>query len=1159
MTHADSGNADTHYQAFRVPSEKEVIFFPVFQHPITKDLYVIWSDITNCFPEATRIQFRNVYVPMLRDSRLHRVKPFGIKYHPGVVLDIIFGKRPTGRKYRSSREHQSINSSIDYPAAAAVAVGEVPGQSADHSAGDKNGKDDVGDRAGGEGEAEAKMTEDQEDRAVGLDSMLKGSTDQAALVSVPNISPASDREVLEKGEGAPEQEEDLTTKEQKEEQEREREEKEEQGQDVTTPYAQAMPVGNVRPDLPFTIEDLIRHRVKNIMEARYSWAQCSGHSRFFVLLPVLESNLRPPGAASTSSTATTPTTTATSSVPGIYNKTKFQLYFLCDCGGLPEAKDKANPHWIDKNGRIPTSLPAVKDLNQQQLRALIPIVGDYVMGILEMLKYGVYIERIPQDTAQRVSLAIKYLESKGVQSCESLIAEISSNPTVPATESLLDRLPPIASLVEKALDAFGSKLSRDPNGQYSVMYPLRTVRGDARWMCGRHWMSTWSDVALYTKALTFHQEPESPEGSFTPLYGILSSRITTVKRALQFFELARQLPRNPVFTVWLDWNLTVKDEEELAQAIGGLSAAVVHILVRVRSKPQDEIDAGMAFGQLRLTTAALRNSDIEMFTLTEADPEGKYNYQDLPTDMTYRQSYGPKAGTQITVVSRHERGGRMAAAVRGTDADLALSTIRRVTGGFHHFAGLRFGHNEHHLIVKFGGTKEGEIVGSDVEKDTDFANGDMMSFIEKRQWKDEVYCTSDIDFGAQFFHLGYLSKVIMRFSRDSHWAEVREVIVSNKHLNAITLDCQMPDFDPSQVFETYKDLLSDHPTIEKFQIHSGMHSAEVTSTFTWRNPNDPAKTRVDITCCRCDDVEAMFQRYAPMIERLALEGIDATDAAAMLKSMRRKKKPLALKYLSVKDIHLLEPTVREILQEVILKGAMEDVIIRGSVTAQAGRKESVSKARLMANVKIWAEFLFAVRSKVTELAVQDSPKRRLLHAMESLPAVSVEMPRLTLFHLTCATQSGLLESPWLDMFFKYKGPAAQEDKNVFKSGDVCSADALTRTSQMAERNQTITDLRLHEGVMTQEDWIRLLGYLDFSRMVNCSVQQTNVLAPATLLQIANVVLKDSAVLQYFYVRDGRGVDDDTAAVLETIFGPKKADVEGEQESSKLIDLNGFIL
>lgn len=108
-------------------------------------------------------------------------------------------------------------------------------------------------------------------------------------------------------------------------------------------------------------------------------------------------------------------------------------------------------------------------------------------------------------------------------------------------------------------------------------------------------MSTWSDVALYMKALTFHQEQGSPESSFTPFYGILSSRITTVERALQFFELAVQIPRNPVFTVWLDWDLMVKDEDKLARAIGRLCAAVVHTLVRDGSGPQDQIDAGMAF------------------------------------------------------------------------------------------------------------------------------------------------------------------------------------------------------------------------------------------------------------------------------------------------------------------------------------------------------------------------------------------------------------------------------------------------------------------------------------------------------------------------------------------------------------------------------------
>lgn len=143
----------------------------------------------------------------------------------------------------------------------------------------------------------------------------------------------------------------------------------------------------------------------------------------------------------------------------------------------------------------------------------------------------------------------------------------------------------------------------------------------------------------------------------------------------------------------------------------------------------------------------------------------------------------------------------------------------------------------------------------DVEKVTDFAGDDMMAFIEKRQWKDEVTCTSEVDFGAQFLHLRYLSKVITRRSHDSYRAEVRELILLSRHLKAIMLDCQMPDFDPSQIFETYKELMSYHLTIEMLQIHSGMHSAEVASTFTWRNPTTRTRCEwispaVDVTMSR---------------------------------------------------------------------------------------------------------------------------------------------------------------------------------------------------------------------------------------------------------------------------------------------------------------------
>lgn len=170
--------------------------------------------------------------------------------------------------------------------------------------------------------------------------------------------------------------------------------------------------------------------------------------------------------------------------------------------------------------------------------------------------------------------------------------------------------------------------------------------------------------------------------------------------------------------------------------------------------------------------------------------------------------------------------------------------------------------------------------------------------------------------------------------------------------------------------------------------------------------------------------------------------------------------------------------------------------------------------------------------------MQDSPKRRLLQAIEKQPAMLVEMLRLTHSHLTCATQSRLLESLRLNMFFKYKGPAAQV-KDFNKTGDSCITGALSGKNQMMDKIHTITNLRLLEGVMMREDCNRLLRYLDFSQMVNCSIQQTNVLALATLVQIANVVPRESSVLQHLYVRDGKGLDDEMGAVLEAKFRLKR--------------------
>ncbi|KAK3838040.1 MAG: hypothetical protein J3R72DRAFT_423409 [Linnemannia gamsii] len=154
----------------------------------------------------------------------------------------------------------------------------------------------------------------------------------------------------------------------------------------------------------------------------------AGHSRFFVLLPVLEGASSPEGV--TPSKSSIPKQPASHDITGTHNSTKFQLQYLCDCAGF---KKSANSHWINKSRRQKSSRPLTKDLTNS---------GPESSSLL------VNIDKVLREEAQRVSLVIEYLRSKGIQSCQGFVSMDSKSAV---TESMLDQLPPIAVLDETTL------------------------------------------------------------------------------------------------------------------------------------------------------------------------------------------------------------------------------------------------------------------------------------------------------------------------------------------------------------------------------------------------------------------------------------------------------------------------------------------------------------------------------------------------------------------------------------------------------------------------------------------------------------------------------------------------------------------------------------
>lgn len=924
---------------------------------------------------------------------------------------------------------------------------------------------------------------------------------------------------------------------------------------------QELEAEKTRREKPLKVETLLRHRVRDMFKRRYTWTQLSGHSRLFCFLPILEEDI-----PTTEDGVEIPQTPLiTNNTTAIYQNTGFEFYFLCDCDGIPGAKEHASPHWIDKNGKQKHSMPSAEDLSLQQMRTILPFVGDYVMGILEMLKYGVHLDRMPLSGHEHLSRSIKYLESKGFKSSASLLAEMSLKSTgAVVTRAILDQVEPIEVLDEKAFATLKSVLVRRPYDEYASLYPFRTSQGDVRWMCGRHWYSMWPDKEMYTSAFTFRKDPMSSEGWYDSLFGVWSSRIKSMKRARQYFELAEQMTWNPVFTVWLDWDMSLEHEEELAQAVSRLSAAAVHILVRRREGTQEEANSGFSCGYIRLTAAALRKLDVETFTLTRQEDKSDYDYESTETPSMLRL-YGPQSRDYVALVERGVKGGKIHATLMASNVDTAFQTARRHATGLHHFSELRFGLASYtfadNLTIKVAGsTTEG---GSGAKEDTEFFSGDAKSLFNKRQGRDEFNIVSGSQCDHGDFYMGFLNEVRFEVSFERDKAFIRSLITLNKRLKLLVLGTKEFDYDPSQVFETYKEVLADHPSIETLKIQPGLFVGRK-SAFTWRSLDDPDKVRIDIVCNQADHVDTMFQRYAPLIERLELDGLSLADAAAMDKAVRRKKRPLALKYLSVKDIHLMEPPVREILEEIIIKGTLEDVVVHGPVLRQAGQSQpggrkdtAITPTMLQANVKIWAEFLVTIRSKVTELFVQDNPQRQFLRAMELQPVMLPDMPQLGTFHLTTATPAGssVFEGAWLEMLLEFKGPIP-EDSDM-SDDDPSKAHAMEIFAQRRQMTdlRAITDFCLHEVVLDPIDWEALLHYMDFSQMVKFEVQQTNALSRETLLEIAYSVPKDSAVLKHFLVSDGTIVDDDTSIALEEEFGPKITDTRG----GALISLNGFVV
>ncbi|KAF9905554.1 hypothetical protein EC991_001584 [Linnemannia zychae] len=1277
----DQPDTDTFFQAFRSDREKDLVLIPVNIHPTQGDLYVIWSDITDCFPGATRIQFDNVYIPKLRDKRCYRVKPHGIKYHSGIVLDVVYGDKTSSgsRKIRSSGSSGSSSRSGNTRTEEDI-IGESSGQ--DRLAGGEVGQSENY-RSLAHGMPNGVSKRDIASAGVILDSslvslqvlpsshqesapsrdivqggnliednqvhrdedcidgskkdecvQLNDNDDQEDEGNRPKIVEEASQEQLEpaprrvartpmpkekavrleasemqktkeatNNESSPLQsagqsdsaavpvssvpvaQDTAKDKENEEEKSDPADDDErpsyskELGDPATRdlisntiaecrPALTAMAEANQKlqrirttpPNAPLEIHDLVEYRVKEIFKSRRSWTR-SNHSRFFCFLPIVED---PPGVSCESETSTaslatttvaTTTTAAASSTSttssttyvkpfnldhaAIRADTRFQFYYICDCGDVTGFEGRWYPHCnLDQSVNhlqpYQHKRMSAETLSQQQLDEIIPLVGEYVVAVLEMLLCGVYLDnvlRFPPNLSQegvtRILLAKEYFESKGVFSCSMYYYNKTSGPDGDPSKLSLDDIEQLAPLDDKTSETFAHKVVKHRWEEYDELIPYRTSDGDVRWICQPHWYDM-APKREWMVARTFSVNPASTKSEYLTYQGAFVAEITNRQRMIDFFLLAGRLTKTSIFRVSLNWDMTTEDEIVVGEAIGTLSAAGLHITIRPPTNFKG--GSGLIGACLRLTMAALRNPSLEAFKLFQRSLTKEKEYPVYDERRNILTSHFSMEG--LAAWTRPEKGGKVKASFAVIDVDRAIKSIRLFAKGLHHFSELCLTIEPVWKVVtiKFAELGSGKP-GCDIE-DTDFRNNDVVSYLEKRELCDEIIYKGIGMVDNRLLYSRCLTEVRLEFSLAQDRLKLRDVIKLNRNLKELHLENPAKD-DPSQIFEAYKALLANHPSLIHFDI-CHRHLSRTSSNFAWSNPNDPAKMRLRISCFEGDKVQSLFQKNALIIESLCVDQLQPSESAALEKAMRPKKGTPALEYVSITDPHLMEPSVLDDLKKIILRANLDRVAVYGSlkrtrtspdsegdsVEPQASRAVAKSSKNNKPgktqggggdsedddddddeddddeteNAIIWADFLVAIRSKLTRLSVRCNGS--IFRALESRMLESLEMPRLTDLSLLGSWDLSLFGYPWIEKILQIK----------------------------KTRKERIESFHISGATVTPEEWELLLRTLDFSRLTKFQVEQENPLPPELLGPITDAIPSGKSEMDIFVVSDDRTLD-----------------------------------
>ncbi|KAG0031466.1 hypothetical protein BGZ81_001177 [Podila clonocystis] len=642
------------------------------------------------------------------------------------------------------------------------------------------------------------------------------------------------------------------------------------------------------PQQFLTISHVVSQRMRNILRKRSTWID-QEYPKLFVLLPIkrhrafVDFQINGDDADFDA-----------------MSFQDFRVYFLCDCGQVPGFEDQYYPHLEEYDSPSYMIQPSPLIDN--------PVYLNFVMGVLEMFKFGVVLDgvtHVPKlenqpEMMEMIDCSINFLLFRGIQSSLYIYPTLVYDND---TSDSLSKVVPIEPPNFKQMNTLWRSILVDARPPLGRLRPYLTKSGDTRRLCWNHWdlMSPRGAISMIQQ---FSTEMTSGRNYFDPHLGSFRGFLKNRDQARLYFRVASVLTMLPVLSFHLDWELTPADEAWVQKFISQTNASAVQVFLQPTPSnvlpSQKQVGLGMGHSQVDLIQAGLTNKRILGFSIESRNPiESQYMSNEY---LAFSRSGSPAMGLKSNMAHfrKDRKTGKMDLSLFCTDVDKALAWVRRVMRGFDALSKVRLEVDSvwERTEIRFSPTATDKLgtlqyiqganrENSVVPATTSTTPADLCKVFASRGYEDYIQIRSTYIRESVLLQSGCVHDLVLAHSSaPQDVLKVREMLKSNyKTLMKLELTIAKNE-DPCQIFETFKAPLANCPNLQIFEI-SHRHAKVVSSTYTWTGlaTGDRSQINLDMSTYAGDKIGPLLQKMASCLHSMTIHGIDVAESAILEKKL----------------------------------------------------------------------------------------------------------------------------------------------------------------------------------------------------------------------------------------------------------------------------------